>query len=293
MHSHNHSLIGAAAAIPVNDAKPIISFSPVVLSTPERAVNLELRVTVPAIGDALPIVLLAHGQGMSNWLSSLEGYAPLAEFWAAHGFAVLGLKSPPGQELFWQERSTDMVRILDNLDVIEDAVPGLRGRLDRSRITVAGHSAGSWTPARVKAGVFLAGVGNGGADLSEMGRTVLVPFFGPDFSRMERPLLVVCGDQDVGPHLTVRGADWHADAYLGTWPEGFGWLKSGKHGLGGIACWDAAETTDESPQMLGAVQRMTWAYLRSQLYGGDGAWAEACKSLAGLKRWARWRARNR
>ncbi|KAJ7802381.1 Alpha/Beta hydrolase protein [Mycena olivaceomarginata] len=315
MHTHNHSLIGAAAAIPVNDAKPIISFSPVVLSTPERAVNLELRVTMPTTGDALPIVLLAHGQGMSNWLSSMEGYAPLAEFWAAHGFAVLqpthlsskilGLKPPPGQELFWQERSIDMVRILDNIDAIEDAVPGLKGRLDRSRIAVAGHSAGSWTVAsllgasntdprdgttwyqpdpRVKAGVFLAGVGNGGAGLSEMGRTVLVPFFGPDFSKMERPVLVVCGDEDVGPHLTVRGADWHADAYtLAPGSKDLVWLKGGKHGLGGIAGWDAAETKDESPQMLGAVQRMTWAYMRSQLYEGDGAWGEACKVFSGLE----------
>ncbi|KAJ6515845.1 Alpha/Beta hydrolase protein [Mycena sanguinolenta] len=314
MHSHNHALIGAAAAIPVNDAKPVISFSPVVLSTPERPVNLELRVTVPATGDALPIILLAHGQGRSNWLSSMQGYAPLYEFWAAHGFAVLqpthlsskvlSLTPPSGQELFWQERSNDMVRILDNLDTIEETVPGLKGRLDRSRIAVAGHSAGSWTVAtllgasnvdprdgttwykpepRIKAGVYLTGVGNGGADLSETGRTVLVPFLGPDFSKMDRPILVVCGDEDVGPHLTVRGADWHADAYhLAPGAKDLFWVKGGKHGLGGISGWDAAETGDESPEMLGAVQRMTWAYLRSQLYDGD-EWKEACRVLKGLE----------
>ncbi|KAJ6477591.1 Alpha/Beta hydrolase protein [Mycena sanguinolenta] len=314
MHSHNHALIGAAAAIPVNDAKPVISFSPVVLSTPERPVNLELRVTVPATGDALPIILLAHGQGRSNWLSSMEGYAPLYEFWAAHGFAVLqpthlsskvlSLTPPSGQELFWQERSNDMVRILDNLDTIEETVPGLKGRLDRSRIAVAGHSAGSRTVAtllgasnvdprdgttwykpepRIKAGVYMTGLGNGGADLSETGRTVLVPFYGPDFSKMDRPILVVCGDEDVGPHLTVRGADWHADAYhLAPGPKDLFWVKGGKHTLGGISGWDAAETRDESPERLGAVQRMTWAYLQSQLYDGD-EWKEACRVLKGLE----------
>ncbi len=141
MHTGYHALIGATADIPINPPKPIISFSPVVLPAPGRPVNLQLRVTVPSTGDALPIILLSHGHGRSNSLSSLEGYAPLYEFWAAHGFAVvqpthlssafLGLKAPEGQELFWQERAVDMVRILDNLDSVEAAVPGLKGRLDR------------------------------------------------------------------------------------------------------------------------------------------------------------------
>ncbi|WP_218966750.1 hypothetical protein [Paenibacillus sp. LK1] len=38
-----------------------------------------------------------------------------------------------------------MKRILDNLDHIESAVPGLSGRTDRSRIAAAGHSFGGQT----------------------------------------------------------------------------------------------------------------------------------------------------
>jgi predicted dienelactone hydrolase len=86
MHTGYHALIGAAADIPINKATPIISFSPVVISVPSLPVNLELRVTVPSTGANLPIILLSHGHGRSNSLSSLEGYAPLYEFWAAHGF---------------------------------------------------------------------------------------------------------------------------------------------------------------------------------------------------------------
>jgi predicted dienelactone hydrolase len=205
MHIGYHAGIGVAASIPINNATAITSFSPVVLSTPGRPVDLQLRVTVPSVGTSLPIVLFSHGQGHSNWLSSLEGYAPLCEFWAAHGFAVLqpthlsssflGLKAPEGQELFWQDRVEDMVRILDNIVHIERAVPGLEGRLDRTRVAVAGHSAGSMTASlllgasntnplngstwygpdpRIKAGVILAGVGNGGADMSDSGKK-LVP----------------------------------------------------------------------------------------------------------------------
>ncbi|KAL9098508.1 MAG: hypothetical protein Q9187_009648, partial [Circinaria calcarea] len=241
MHTNYHALIGAAANIPINPPKPIISFSPVVLPAPGRLVDLQLRVTVPSTGDALPIILLSHGHGRSNSLSSLEGYAPLYEFWAAHGFAVLqpthlssaflGLKAPEGQELFWQERAVDMVRILDHLDDVEAAVPGLKGRLDRTRVAVAGHSAGGWTATmllgasntdprdgstwyqpetRIKAGVVLTAIGNGGPDLSDSGKK-LVPFYGANFGTMATPALVVCGDEDVSPHLTIRGSDWHAD----------------------------------------------------------------------------------
>jgi pimeloyl-ACP methyl ester carboxylesterase len=314
MHTGYHALIGAAADIPINPPKPIISFSPVVLPAPGRPVELQLRVTVPSTGDALPIILLSHGQGRSNSLSSLEGYTPLYEFWAAHGFAVLqpthlssaflGLKASEGQELFWQERAVDMVRILDNLDSVEAAVPGLQGRLDRTRVAVAGHSAGGWTATmllgagntdprdrstwykpetRIKAGVILAGIGNGGADISDFGKK-LIPFYGANFSKMSTPALVVYGDEDVSPHLTIRGADWHADSYaLAPGPKDLLTLKGAKHGLGGISGWDAGETLDESPERLAVVQRMTWAYLRSQLYEGDGAWAEACKALEGLE----------
>ena len=201
MHQGTHALIGAAKAVTVPVAKPVISFSPVVLPVKNRPLDLEVRVTVPATGSPLPIILLAHGHGRSNWLSSLEGYAPLSEFWAAHGFAVLqpthlrsavyGLKAPPGNDMFWKDGPKDMSAILDNLDSIEDLVPGLKGRLDRSRVAVAGHSAGAQTASlllgaknkdpredftyhrpesRVKAGLLLACLGNRGNNLNDVGK---------------------------------------------------------------------------------------------------------------------------
>lgn len=42
----------------------------------------------------------------------------------------------------WRFRGQDLLRILDNVDLIEEAMPLFRGRIDRTRIAVAGHSWG-------------------------------------------------------------------------------------------------------------------------------------------------------
>ena len=60
---------------------PVLSFGPIVLPSPGRAVDLQVRVSAPATGRELPAILLSHGHGNSNNLSSLNGYAPLASYW--------------------------------------------------------------------------------------------------------------------------------------------------------------------------------------------------------------------
>lgn len=291
---------------------PVLSVSPVVLPAPDRAVDLEVRVSAPVTGADLPVVLLSHGQGHSNHLSSLNGYAPLANFWAAHGFVViqpthlssrtLSLDpSTPGAPLYWRSRAEDMKRVLDGLDAIESAVPQLRGRMDRGQVAVAGHSMGGHTAslllgarltdpqdgtevdladARVKAGILLAAPGRGDALTDEVAKNW--PFFSTtDFSRMATPTLVVAGDKDESAHMTVAGADWHADPYvLSPGRKALLTLFGAEHGLGGISGYDVAETTDENPARVSAVQRLTCAYLRSELRAGDSAWQAECEALA-------------
>ena len=297
----------------------VLSISPVVLPTPDRAVDLQLRVSVPAAstGDRLPVILLSHGQGHSNNLSSLNGYAPLTAFWAAHGFAVIQpthLSSTtlqldpdhPEAPLYWRSRAEDMTRIIDRLDEVEAAIPqlpgqsGLLDRLDRSRIAVVGHSMGGHTASlllgarltdprdgaevdladpRIRAGVLLAAPGRGDA-LSEVAAKHYAFLSTPDFSRMSTPALVVAGDKDASAHLTTAGPAWHADPYLlAPGPKSLLTLFDAEHGLGGISGYDVAETTDENPERVAAVQRLTWAYLRSALYPGDPSWQAAGDAL--------------
>lgn len=209
----------------------------------------------------------------------------------------------PGGPLFWRSRVEDMKLILDRLDEIEAMVPAIAGRLDRGRIAAVGHSMGAQTVAmllgarltdpkdeaahdvdavepRVRAGVLLAAPGNGGDDLSAFAAEHYSAL-NPDYSHMTARTLVVMGDADVNPHLTVRGADWHADPFHhGPGSDSLLTLFGAKHGLGGVAGYDAKETDDEDPDRLAVTQRMTWAYLRSALHEGDPAWADACKALA-------------
>ena len=279
----------------------VFTVSPVVLEIPGRPVDLQLKVSAPTEGEVLPIILLSHGQGYSNHLSSLNGYAPLANHWAEQGFVVLqpthlssrSLDLPadtPGAPMFWRERAEDMSHVLDRLDEIENAVPQLRNRLDRSRIAVAGHSMGGHTASlllgmttegvslaepRIRAGVLLGSTGRGGDALTEFVAEHYPFMLTSDFNGMATPALVVAGDKDASEHLTVNGPEWHMDPYhLAPGEKDLVVLFGGEHGLGGVSGYDVAETTDESPERVAAVQRLTTAYLRSRLFGTDD-WQEA------------------
>lgn len=97
---------------------------------------------------------------------------------------------------------------------------------------------------------------------------------------MTAPALVVVGDQDVNPAFSDC-VQYRAGAYtLGPGPKCLLTLFGAEHILGGISGYDAAETTDVSPERVKAVARLTWAYLRSALYAGDPAWPRACAALA-------------
>ncbi|KUL41813.1 alpha/beta hydrolase family protein [Actinoplanes awajinensis] len=284
---------------------PTVSVKPVLLPAPGRGTDLPVKISAPVTGKDLPIVLLSHGYG-----SSLDGYGPLADFWAAHGFVVVqpthldsrtvGLApEDPRTRRLWRLRVEDLTRILDRLDVLEAAVPGLAGRLDHGRIAVAGHSFGGQSagillglrvldpgsgPAedlsdsRVMAGVLLATAGRGGSDLTPFAAENF-PWMNPDFAHMTTPALVVAGDKDDLP-LTVRGPEWTTDPYfLSPGKKSLLTLTGAEHSLGGIAGYDARETTDEHAGRVALVQRVTRAYLRHTLGVESSGWAAVQDAL--------------
>ncbi|WP_197911917.1 alpha/beta hydrolase family protein [Kineobactrum salinum] len=197
---------------------PVLSVSPVVIPAPGRGQGLSVRVSAPLTGSDLPIIVFAHGNALSS-----DDYAPLVNYWASQGFvviqptfldaAVLNLApGDPRRPSIWRYRVEDMKRVLENLDLIENTVPGLEGRMNRDRIAAAGHSYGGITAGmllgarvirpdgtkqdlsdpRIDVGILLATAGRGGEDLSDFAVRNF-PFMNPSFAEMTRPVLVIAG----------------------------------------------------------------------------------------------------
>ncbi|MBB5125240.1 dienelactone hydrolase [Streptomyces albaduncus] len=304
-----------AANIPVNASQPVLTYHPVTLDVPGRPVPLEVKVSIPATGTDLPLILLSHGHGLANFLSSYNGYGPLANFFAAHGFAViqpthldstaLGLRDTDLKDapLFWRDRATDMHNILDRLDDIEAAVPGLaERRIDRDRVGAVGHSLGGNTvslllgaqmldpdddrpkdlsDSRVKAGVLIGAPGIGNDEhFAEWAKTNYPVLYYTDFEQMTGTGLIIVGDQDLNPNFSNR-LSYRADAYSAS-PGGnktMVTMYGAGHIFGGISGYDAAETNDENPERVATLRALVWAYLRSQLYSADPSWKNAVNAL--------------
>lgn len=309
----NH-LIELARYLPVNKAGQTVSISPVRLQSNDRPQPLELRITAPTGGNNLPVILFSHGDGPSLYIPSKDGYGPLVNFYAEHGFVVIQpthanskvagySHDMAGAPLFWRTRVEEMKLILDQLEEIEAGLPLLNGRLDKEAIAVVGHSMGGQTAAmllgahltdtkrqddvdvsvfepRIKAGVLLAAPGHGGDSLSAFAREHFTEL-NPDYTYLITPTLSVVGSADVNPFMTVRGANWYTDAFHhAPGIQQMLTLQGAEHSLGGISGYDAKETgDDEKPDTLAAVQRLTWAYLMSALNPVDTAWQEAQEAL--------------
>lgn len=297
----------ATADNDIDRTMPVISVRPVTLTAPGRGHDLQVRVSAPTRGRGLPVIAFSHGMTLT-----MDDYAPLSEFWAARGFVVIqpthldSLGVAPGDPRaadIWRIRVQDLTHILDQLDRVEAAVPGLPGRIDRGLVVAAGHSWGAQTASmlagarvvegdraprqstadpRVKAALLLCLPGTGGTDLTPLA-TEYFPFMNPDFTNLTTPSLVVAGDHDQSP-LSTRGPDWFIDGYrLSPGASDLLVLAGGEHGLGGIQGYNDSRTTDESPQRVAAVQHATVAWLRTALGIDASAWPFERQRLAGTQ----------
>jgi predicted dienelactone hydrolase len=293
-----------------NSQTAVMSYGPIVMPVTDRHVDLQLKVTAPAIGANLPVLIISHGHGRSNFLSSLYGYGPMVDFFAKNGFVViqpthqnsksLALDaSLPEAPLFWSSRPKDISFIMDNLDPILSQVTGLNARVNKEQITVVGHSMGGHTVGmlagmqvtnptdnkivnatenRLKAYVMI-GAPGAPAGLVQAAKEHYPVLNNLDFSTMDQPVLVVNGDKDINPNFSDVD-NWRADGYfLSPGAKSLLTVYGAEHIFGGISGYDSNETTDESPERVEFVNQCILAYLLSALNPEDKSWADKQKEL--------------
>lgn len=276
----------------------LIAIKPILVPTEGRGIDLPVKVTAPASGRDLPVIVFSHGNA---W--SMDGYEPLVDRWAAAGFVVvqpthldsrrngIGFDDPRFGTI-WRIRIADLHAILDNLgDILDQA--GVRGRVDERQVAAVGHSWGGQTVGTLLGARVLDADGTPGEDFSHHAVTagVLIaatgtgdtltpfaaehlPFMRPDYSTMTTQALVVTGGEDRSA-MSTRGPDWFTDAYhLSPAPKSMLTITEGHHTLGGIAGESVAETTDEDPARVALVADAVSAYLL-KVFGLDGtAWRD-------------------
>lgn len=282
--------------MPTQELHPIIAVKPIAVPSGRRDRDLLVKVTAPARGAALPVIVFSHGNA---W--SMDGYEPLVDRWAAAGFVVvqpthldsrrhaLGFDDPRFRTI-WRSRIADLHAVLDDLGhVVEDA--RLTDRADLSRVALVGHSWGAQTVGAllgarvldqdgrpgesfaregVRAGVLIAATGTGDS-LTPFAQEHL-PFMRPDYATLTAPALVIAGDKDQS-RMSTRGPDWFLDAYtLSPAPKDLVVVPGGEHTLGGIAGEAVSETTDTDPARVALVADAVSAYLLTALDVHPGSW---------------------
>lgn len=150
----------------------------------QRNKDIGLVIEYPSRGEGpFPVIVFSHGFGGSN-----KSYVGLTEYWAGHGYVCIKPshadagklrdlireqmqarrearregKQPEhtlGEAIWesqnvgeWRDRVRDVTFILDSLDKLEERYPELKGKMDRNRIAVGGHSYGAFV-AMLLAGV--------------------------------------------------------------------------------------------------------------------------------------------
>ena len=245
--------------------------------------DLQLKITYPKGRAKCPVIVLCHGL----W-GSRNGYAPLADYWASFGYVCIQPDHPDSRALgrvsrltamlAWNKRPAQVKKILDAFDTIEAGAPALKGRLDKERIGVGGHSYGAHTSqliagvkpfrgkdeyrdARVKAVALLSPQGDGGL------------FRKGSWKGVRGPVLVITGSEDRSPLEKGKGPEWRLQAYKNLPPgdKHLVFVDGMHHGFGGISGvnWSGAGPKNEDQVRI--TQQSVLAFFDAYVKGDEKA----------------------
>lgn len=119
--------------------------------------ELKIAVDYPTRKGPHPLVIFSHSFG-----GSPRDYIGLSSYWASQGYVVIrpshadagraAGSSRSMQDAWesqgpndWRLRARDITFLIDQLDLVEQTYPELQGKIDRTKIGVAGHVHGAFT----------------------------------------------------------------------------------------------------------------------------------------------------
>jgi predicted dienelactone hydrolase len=206
----------------------------------ERKKELHVKVYYPKGDGPFPVIVFSHGFGAGK-----DAFAPIGKHWASHGYVSIhpqhadggkagvkfgqskekdeaedqtkdrkkeklaqgGFKGIGGSPDQIANRVRDVSAVIDALAQVEEKVPDLKGKLDREKIGVSGHSYGacvsmliggatidvdgqpkSFADARVKCVLPISAAGTGEYGLTK-----------ESWKDCKRPALYITGTKDIRP----------------------------------------------------------------------------------------------
>ena len=199
--------------------------SEIVLKDSTRNKEVPIRVYYPNAKGPSPVIIFSHGAGGSK-----EGYEYLGRHWASHGYVCIhpshadsiaqnrtkgreySLRDAVREALTdpeaWKNRPQDISFIIDSFNQIEKKAPGLKGKMDRARIGVGGHSFGAYTSQVIGGAKIFAGPAGEAYRLrdSRVGAALLISAQGVgqmglqkgSWASMDLPIMDITGSEDKG-----------------------------------------------------------------------------------------------
>lgn len=251
------------------------------LDDPAHRRKIPMRATWPAGEGKAPVVVFSHGL-----YGSATAYDPIVKHWAEHGYVVLQPThedsasieenhklvnlTQPNRLIMkaWRSRVDDVKAVLDSFATIERNVRGLRGRLDPSRVAMAGHSFGAFTSQLIGGATAL-------GPRFEDKRPVAIILLSPQglnnggrnvYTNMTRPMLVATGSKDVVKlNLSHQQTPEERRQAFESAPKGdkfLLWIDGATHNFGGISGnfnWPGAGSPNE--QHVKLVKDVTTTFL--------------------------------
>ena len=253
----------------------------VTLSYPAQDKDLTLQVSYPENGEGpFPLIVFSHGA-----MCAKNTYSGVVNHWVSHGYVVIEpthldsrtLGQISFADLGWiaDTRPLDMSFILDSLDDIESAAPGLEGKIDRSRIAASGHSMGAATAQRAT-GLDIFNSKREIQSLTDDRFDVAVLLSAPGqmpnipeqaWEGYQTPMMMTTGTKDVTRTNMNRpeGWAWRMGSYNLS-PAGDKYAlvtQDMDHFLGGLICREVEGEEDQ--EALGIVGGATTAFLDAYL----------------------------